>query len=240
MPKVSIITPTKDRQNLLPALWECVSKQSFNDIEWLIHDSSQQPAPPFAQDARVKYIHAHQPMSIGAKRNALCKIAQGEIIVHFDDDDFYSSHYIRDMVTLMTDQKADFVKLFGFFLYHKLSDVLAYWDLDKAFPQHFRLQPNTAPAPEKYDLHMTGLWGYGFSYVFRRTVWEANKFPEINGFEDLPFAEKARDNFKTAGKCDFNYTCLHVIHTNNSSIAFPQQLLPPGSRSHLFPDFRND
>ncbi len=30
-----------------------------------------------------------EPMTIGAKRNALCDAAKSEIIAHFDDDDFY-------------------------------------------------------------------------------------------------------------------------------------------------------
>ena len=30
-----------------------------------------------------------EPMTIGAKRNALCDAAKSKIIAHFDDDDFY-------------------------------------------------------------------------------------------------------------------------------------------------------
>ena len=30
-----------------------------------------------------------EPMTIAAKRNALCDAAESEIIAHFDDDDFY-------------------------------------------------------------------------------------------------------------------------------------------------------
>ena len=30
-----------------------------------------------------------EPMTIGAKTNALCDAAESEIIAHFDDDDFY-------------------------------------------------------------------------------------------------------------------------------------------------------
>src|SRR5450755_929336 len=105
MPRVSIITPTKDRQNLLPALWNCVQAQHFQDIEWLIHDGSPGRAVfDGINDPRIRYMHEPQPMSIGVKRNVLCDAAQGEIIVHFDDDDFYGPHYIRDMELFMTDR----------------------------------------------------------------------------------------------------------------------------------------
>ena len=64
---------------------------------------------------------------------------EGDIIAHFDDDDFYGPRYIEGMVSLMTDLNVDFVKLFGFFLYHRTHDVFAYWDLEREFPVHWRL-----------------------------------------------------------------------------------------------------
>ena len=35
------------------------------------------------------------------QRNALCAAVKGEIIAHFDDDDFYGLHYIERMVSFM-------------------------------------------------------------------------------------------------------------------------------------------
>jgi len=82
MPRVSIITPTINRQDLLPALWDCVRAQSVEDIEWLVFDGSPQRAPMFEgiDDPRVCYRHVADSMTIGAKRNALCDAATGEII----------------------------------------------------------------------------------------------------------------------------------------------------------------
>ena len=42
-----------------------------------------------------------ESITIGAKRNALCAAVKGEIIAHFDDDDFYGLHYIERMVSFM-------------------------------------------------------------------------------------------------------------------------------------------
>jgi glycosyltransferase involved in cell wall biosynthesis len=88
---VSIITPTANRVNLLPAIWDCVRNQSIHDFEWLVHDGSAQRTAMFddINDTRVRYIHESTPMTIGAKRNALCSEAKGEIIAQFDDDDYY-------------------------------------------------------------------------------------------------------------------------------------------------------
>lgn len=241
MPQVSIITPTINRQALLPALWDCIRAQSFQDFEWLVHDGSAKRAPMFdaIDDPRISYMHVPGPMTIGAKRNALCAAAKGEIIVHFDDDDFYGRHYVERMASFMTDVNVDFVKLFGFFLYHRPRRIFAYWDLEKDFPRHFLLHPGSGHPciPVKYHRPAAAQWGYGFSYVFYRHIWEAIRFPDQGHGEDQIFADKAVAKFKTAGKQDFACSCLHIIHTSNLSIAFPQQILPTESLIKLFPDF---
>ncbi len=56
--------------------------------------------------------------------------------------------------------------------------------------------------------------------------------------EDQPFADAAVKNFRAAGMWDFDGTCLHVIHANNTAVTYPQQLLPPQLLPQLFPNFR--
>jgi glycosyltransferase involved in cell wall biosynthesis len=243
MPQVSIITPTFNRQTLLPALWEGVCAQSVQDIEWLVHDHSLQRAAMFdaINDPRVRYVHVPREMSIGAKRNYLCDAAHGEVIVHFDDDDFYAPHYVESMLSLMRDQNADIVKLFGFFLYQQKHRIFAYWDLERDFPLHFRLSPADQPAAMWNNGQMSGRWGYGFSYVFHRKVWQAVQFPDQNHGEDAVFANTAVDQleFRSAGKQDVTCSCLHIIHDGNTSIAFPQQILLAESLPILFPKFHS-
>jgi glycosyltransferase involved in cell wall biosynthesis len=256
MPKVSIITPTKNRQHFLSMLWDCVHSQSlFQDTEWLIHDGSQQAAAfEWMKPPHVRYYHVPGEMTIGAKRNALCDVAQGEIIAHFDDDDYYSPEYIKNMLALLTDKNVDFVKLFGFFLYQPARDVFAYWDLLSDLPWHWVLGGNEEPRRQRNNRHMSGAWGYGFSYVYRRQVWQRSPFPEKphipgdqSGFgEDQVFADAVH---RKAGKHDFAPdlnsfspgSCIHVIHasktSHNMSLAFPQQILEQEWLPTLFSDF---
>jgi glycosyltransferase involved in cell wall biosynthesis len=242
MPRVSIITPTFNRQEFLPALWECIRTQSVQDFEWLVHDGTSVRTTMFdaINDPRVAYMHAPKPMTIGAKRNALCDAAKSEIIAHFDDDDFYGPRYVENMVSFMTKEKANFVKLFGFFLYQRTPKAFAYWDLERDFPVHFRLAPIAQPLAQQNNGHMSGKWGYGFSYVFHRKVWEAVHFPDQNHGEDQVFADTvvANGNFKSTGKQDFERSCFHIIHARNTAITFPQQILPIENLLLLFPDFR--
>ena len=87
-------------------------------------------------------------------------MANGDVIAQFDDDDFYSPRYVENMMTLMRDQNADFVKLFRFFLYQPKHNVFAYWDLERDFPLHFRLSPvdqSVADAEHRPNARQVGL-----------------------------------------------------------------------------------
>jgi glycosyltransferase involved in cell wall biosynthesis len=239
---ISIITPTKDREPLLPAIRSCVQNQTIQDVEWLVHDGSPAPSPLLtgiaADDDRVRYIHDPQPMTIGAKRNALIEQATGDFIIHFDDDDHYAPHYIESMLTLMANSGADFVKLFGFHLHHRRTGMFAYWDLKHSFPLHHMLHPDTddfplGPKTSKPNEE----WGYGFSYVYRRSVWEAHPFPDSSEQEDQDFADNAVANFSHAGMQDTGFIAVHVIHGSNASYAYPQQLLPQAFGEAYYPGF---
>jgi glycosyltransferase involved in cell wall biosynthesis len=240
LPWVSIITPTINRQAFLPALWDCIRAQSVQDIEWLVHDGSPDRTPMFDKidDPRVRYTHAPEPMKLGAKRNALCDSAKGDIIAFFDDDDFYAPRYLEGMLSFMNDLNADFVKLFGFFIYQRTRGDFAYWDLETDFPVHYRFHPESPPLPCKYRGGFSSRWGYGFSYVFNRRVLEKVRFPDQDHGEDAIFANNAVARFKSAGKQDFTASCIHVVHsTNTATTLYPQQILPLDFLPRLFPAF---
>ncbi len=242
MPKISIITPTKDREHFLPAIWDCVRNQTVTEVEWLIHDSSARPSATLTrlqeQESSVRYFHDPKPMTIGAKRNALCQAAAGDTIIHFDDDDYYAPGYVDGMLSLLATSNADIVKLFGFFLYHQASEAFAYWDLEHGFPLHYIMHPHHANISlDARPLGAKEAWGYGFSYVYDRKVWQARPFPDHDHGEDQVFADAAISRLRHAGMQDTGCLMVHVIHDSNTSIAYPQQILPGGVGQIYFPDF---
>jgi glycosyltransferase involved in cell wall biosynthesis len=239
VPQVSIITPTHNRTQFLPAIWKCVREQSVHDFEWLVLDSSRHAAPIFESisDARVKYLHNPNRMTIGAMRNALCEAATGDIIALFDDDDFYAPHYIASMLSLMDREDADFVKLLGFYVYHRQHGVFGYWDLEKNLDIHYRFGPDGVIAGHFIPADGNGRLGFGFSFLFRRRVWEASHFLDQDWNEDGLFAEAAVRQFKFAGTQDIDCSCLHIVHTCSTSISYPQYLLPSALLARLFPGF---
>jgi glycosyltransferase involved in cell wall biosynthesis len=239
MPRVSIITPTYNRAEFLPGIWKCVREQSVDSFEWLVLDGSRQPSPIFRSitDARVRYLHNPNRMTIGAMRNALCESATGDIVALFDDDDFYAPHYIEGMLSLMEREAADFVKLLGFYLYHRQHGAFGYWDLEKNLDIHYRFGPDGVVPGQYIPADGDSRLGFGFSYVFRRHVWEASPFRDRDWNEDGLFAEAAVGKFKFAGIQDMDCSCLHIVHAGNTSISYPQHILPQVLLARLFPSF---
>lgn len=242
MANISLITPTKDRHTFLPKIWKCVLGQTVQDFEWLVHDSSATKSKFMedlqAKDDRVRYEHVpDDKLTTGTKRNSLIDTAKGNYIVHIDDDDHYAPRYVEDMLAFMANEKADLVKLFGFYLFHRQSRHYGYWDLTIQFSLHFMMSGSKDIHVGVKQRNAQDEWGYGFSYVYKREVWENNPFPDLNLEEDQPWVTTAPKTFKGRGKHDNDFLALHVVHGNNSSASHPQQLFPPGLLDQFFPEF---
>jgi glycosyltransferase involved in cell wall biosynthesis len=240
-PLASIITPTFDRAAFLPRLYAVFAAQLNVEIEWIVVDDSPQPST-FMQglsDPRVRYLHLPDRTSTGEKRNIAVAAATGSVIVHFDDDDYYAPRYVRTMIDCMDHEAVDFIKLSGYFLYSRESNTFGYWDTLKREGQHFLWSPGGEVSPFHYQatretekMHL----GYGFSYVFRRPVWEAGKYQDRYWGEDTPLLLAAVANgFKAFLLSDQTGLCVHVIHDSNGSRSFSQYILPEFVIRRMFP-----
>lgn len=104
MPRVSICTPTYNRQDLLPLLEQCIAEQTYpkNRLEWIILDDSDNGQPGFARNERsgivTRYWHFRQRMKQGRKRNLSHTLSRGDIIVYMDDDDYYPPERVSHAV----------------------------------------------------------------------------------------------------------------------------------------------
>lgn len=236
MPKVSIITPTHGRPEFLARAQAYVARQTFRDIEWLVLDDSEAEAETLRPDARLRYHHSPTRMSIGAKRNRLIENASGEIIVHFDDDDFYHPSYVEMLVQRFSDTQVDLLNLRGWFVYDRRHHFFGYWDLEQVAGPHFCCGPKGVEATMfgPGALHNNEL-GWGFGYSYRRKVWETQPFQDVNWNEDGLFALAARQQFGLAGYHDRSGLCLHLLHTGNTSTCYPQYALPAFMLEKHFP-----
>ena len=104
-PTVTIVTLLTDRREFLPLLKACINNQNYdkNHLEWVILDDGDDNNFDF-DNCSVKplYFHCSEKLTIGRKRNIACRIATGEFITFFDDDDIHYPNRITAGVENLT------------------------------------------------------------------------------------------------------------------------------------------
>jgi hypothetical protein len=161
-PIVSVICPTADRPHLIPIAIKCFLDQDFSASEMVILDDGVVPTiVPY--NGRIKYVRMEGvKLSTGAKRNACCEIARGNIICHFDDDDWSAPTRISQQVARL--------------------DTKAVTEYTSCSFYH---------TDRKIASQRTGSYGSGASYCYRKDFWKSNKFIDIQVGEDSAFYHAA-------------------------------------------------
>jgi glycosyltransferase involved in cell wall biosynthesis len=245
---VSVICPTYERSAQLREMIGYYRAQTFNGaLELLILDDSPEPSEFLAngqyRNAGVRYIHrSGDRMSIGAKLNALMEQARGDVLMRFDDDDYYAPAYVERMLELLSDN--DYLTLSGWFAYSPKHRKFCYWETDVLSPVHFVLSPYdpfvamSTVGAEPPDSWMRWRNGYGFASAWRRRVADAVRFPDRSDGEDAEFFERVVNaGFQAGHAADAEGLVLHVIHQNNMSKVLPQYLLPDFALGKYFPGY---
>lgn len=106
-PFVSVITPTYNRRRYFQGSLECFLQQTYprDRMEWLILDDGTETLEDLVLAAKsthptlnIRYIRVPEKLPLGAKRNRLNREARGEIIVCWDDDDYYPPDRVAHVV----------------------------------------------------------------------------------------------------------------------------------------------
>lgn len=99
-PFISVITPTKDRPEFTKNILRNFFRQDFpiEKMELLIGDDSDKSIEKILPESKnIRYFHLEH-MTLGKKRNFLCKKSRGDIIVFMDDDDYYPPDKVSHIV----------------------------------------------------------------------------------------------------------------------------------------------
>ncbi|MCH9626338.1 MAG: hypothetical protein S4CHLAM123_15350 [Chlamydiales bacterium] len=240
---LSVITPTGDREHFLKGCYKLLQKQNYTDWEWLVYDTSLRPV--HFEDPRVIYIHDENILSIGEKRRRLVEWARGEVIVHFDDDDYYAPTYLDTVVKSL--EEADCFSFYSWFSYDLKTRQVHYWARNERADRYYVLNPLGGneirevglPARLKdLQVHKNHELGYGFSFAYRKEVAKNCTFPDCDLMEDRYFfraAEKAGFRFNMVA--DQLGEAVHVIHDSNTSSESPQYRIPHFLLAEKFTDF---
>ncbi len=186
-------------------LYRAFDGQTHAHKELWVLDDSPNPSPFLVRqasiDARLHYVHKTDSgrISTGTKRNLLIQMSTGGVIAHFDDDDWYEPRYLSSMLGTLQDDDLDFVKL-------------SIWnEVRVQSPRHRALY-------DARDKGFAHLWGWGFSYMYRRYVASRVRFPDAIFGEDFKFFQRIQaHNLKVGLVHDGADWVEHRLHGSNIS-----------------------
>lgn len=171
--KVTAVCPvTADRLGMLHQVVRCFLDQTFTDSELLfVVDGPCMSMISFSPTSRVRVEYLHGPQrTVGAKRNAANEKARGEIICHFDSDDWSHPWRIADQCDELALREK---KAVG---YH---DLLYYRVDDRSF--------------WRYNYPGKGAYATGTSLCYLKSWWEKHRFDNGSSVgEDVKFSDMAR------------------------------------------------
>lgn len=193
-PLVSCIMPTYNRRSFVPQALRCFLRQDYAHRELIVVDDGSDPvADCIPNHPDIRYLRLDQKLTIGAKRNFACLQARGDVICHWDDDDWYPSWRIRTQVRTLVDRSAD---LCG-------SSRIFYYDAGNNRAWEYRY---SAPG---------AAWVAGSTLAYRKDCWEQHKFTDVQVGEDSRFVWSAAK--KVVADLADSTLCVAMLHAGNTS-----------------------
>jgi glycosyltransferase involved in cell wall biosynthesis len=200
-PFVSCIMPTANRRRFVPAAIEQFLAQDYPACELIILDDGEDSVEDLAPaHPAVRYLRRPRHRSLGAKRNAACELACADIILHWDDDDWYAPHRIRAQVDALSRSGAEICGI----------DRVLFYD------------PRAPSAWEYVHPEGAGPWVFGAAMGYRRDFWRAHPFPDVTVGEDNMFVGSARPG-EICVMPDHRFF-VGLVHSANTS---PKQVRDP-------------
>ncbi len=202
---IAVICPTLNRSAMHETLYRAFDGQTHPAKELWVLDDSDHPSPFLLRQAslddRLHYVHKTENRRIptGTKRNLLIQMSTGGVIAHFDDDDWYEPTYLSSMLDALLYDDLDFVKL-------------STWCEVRVHDRRARCHYDAR------DKGLAHLWGWGFSYMYRRYVASRVCFPDAVFGEDFKFFQRLQGQGLKAGLVHDGADWVeHRLHGTNIS-----------------------
>ena len=158
-PLVSCIMPTCDRRRYAARAIRYFLAQDYPNRELVVvDDGSDCVADLIPDDPRLRYVRLDERRTIGAKRNLACEHAHGELVMHWDDDDWSAPTRLGYQVEMFNKQDVD------------VSGLSAVYFCDPAGRQAWRYEYPKARRP----------WVHDATFCYRRAFWADAPFPDTS------------------------------------------------------------
>jgi glycosyltransferase involved in cell wall biosynthesis len=219
LPLVSCIMPTYNRRPFVSLALRYFLAQDYLHKELVIVDDGSEPIGDVVESTPgVRYIRLSSRNSLGAKRNLAYQHARGELIAHWDDDDWYAPDRLRYQVAPILTREADMTGLENAFVLELTTGV--FWRTRR-------------------DLHQRMFVGdvHGGTLVYRKALWqEGVRYPEVNLAEDAWFLRQALARGKRLRRLANPGVFLYVRHGRNAWREFaPGTFLNPAGWERTIP-----
>jgi glycosyltransferase involved in cell wall biosynthesis len=217
-PLVSCIMPTHNRRRFVSRAIEYFQRQDYPNRELIIVDDGVDSVRDLIpEDPAIRYLRLTSKCSTGAKRNRACEIARGNIVVLWDDDDWFSDNRISYQVAPLLSGRADVTALGNSMVYHQPSRQ--FWVCNSRL--HSRMFYQSV---------------IGGTLAFRKRLWRNHGFPDVSEREDAAFLEMMLGRGARLEKLPNAGVFIYVRHQSNTWQFMPgdfldgegwQQVSPP-------------
>ena len=194
-PLVSCVMPTKDRRRFIPAAIDCWRRQTYQKRELIILDDGKDSIRDLVpRDRRIRYLYdPNLKVTMGLKRNLINSMAKGELICHFDDDDWSADNRIEMQVELLWKSK---MPVTGF-------NRMIFWNCVKQEAYFYR----------------AFVAGYvcGTSLCYETDLWKSYQFKDKQVASDHDYVTGILKKIKVCPDYSFLVARIHDGHTSDKA-----------------------
>jgi len=213
---VSCLMPTYNRLRFVRRAVRLFLAQDHPARELIVVDDGPEPVADLlpANDDRIRYIRLDARATIGAKRNIAGEAARGDIVMQWDDDDWYGPTRITDQIAPIAAGRAE------------LTGIEQSWLLDLRTVAFWQRDPGNPPLA-------------GGTLTVTRDAWAgAGGYPDVSVGEDVGLLHRVVDRGARIARVLNNGTYVYVRHTANSwRFEFTVDGGPPGWSHRDRPDW---
>lgn len=158
--------PTNNRPQFVPNAIHYFLRQDYPEKELVIvDDGTESIAHLIPNHPQIRYIRLQKNLTLGSKRNFCVQESHGDLIMHWDDDDWMAPYRIEYQVEELLKNKAEVCGLQH--MYFSRLDLKQCW---------LYSYPSTAKP-----------WLAGNSLLYTKDFWRKGPFPDIQIASDTPF-----------------------------------------------------
>jgi glycosyltransferase involved in cell wall biosynthesis len=210
LPLISCIMPTHNRRSFIGLALDCFHAQTYAGKELVVIDDGTDPVGDLLEGIPgVRYVRSTRRLTIGAKRNLACELAQGELIAHWDDDDWYGPERLAHQAAPLNDGRCD---LTGLVNTHTLEMPSArFWSISNEL--HHRMFVG--------DIH-------GGTLMYRKALLrEGIRYPEANLAEDAALVRQLTQRKKRVMRMADPGLFVYLRHGQNTWKFDPGRFVDP-------------